>query len=284
MNDGMKVEVIRYGRHMYGALASVDCGEALVPKKCRHTSDNFPTNSPSYQSWRWQSESSSPQLATHHVRSYKKTRQLTPTRPGPLHCQTPASASMSRFFYGSDSSSGSSDEEELYSDEETPATAEQKAAAADDSSDSDSDSDEEDSDSDSSSDEEGGKTGANRFLREASEDSESDEEDKVTVVKSAKDKRYDELEGTIRLIENAEKINDWGVINDSTSTPLHTGIASLSSILADFTQTSTSSTASCLPSCATAMARLPRCTSRPSQIWRRLCWRLLRSKRSPPRR
>ena len=70
------------------------------------------------------------------------------------------------------------------------------------------------SDDDSSSDEEGGKTGASRFLREASDDSESDEEDRVTVVKSAKDKRFDELEAIIRLIENAEKISDWGVISE----------------------------------------------------------------------
>lgn len=121
---------------------------------------------------------------------------------------------MSRFFYGSDSSSeGSSDEEELYSGDEA------EAQKSDESSSSEDDSDDEGSGSDSDSDsddEEGGKTGASRFLREASDDSESDEEDKVTVVKSAKDKRFDELEATIRLIENAQKISDWGVISDST--------------------------------------------------------------------
>ena len=36
--------------------------------------------------------------------------------------------------------------------------------------------------------------------------------DSITVVKSAKDKRYEELEGTIRLIENAEKLYAWDVI------------------------------------------------------------------------
>ncbi|KAI7093493.1 Eukaryotic translation initiation factor 3 subunit, partial [Hortaea werneckii] len=71
----------------------------------------------------------------------------------------------------------------------------------------------EDSDSDSSGDE-GGKTGASRFLREVSDDSDESDEEKVTVVKSAKDKRFDELEGTIRLIENAEKISDWNAINE----------------------------------------------------------------------
>merc|ERR1712072_495213 len=57
-------------------------------------------------------------------------------------------------------------------------------------------------------------TGASRFLREVSDDSDESDEEKVTVVKSAKDKRFDELEGTIRLIENAEKISDWNAIND----------------------------------------------------------------------
>lgn len=116
---------------------------------------------------------------------------------------------MSRFFYGSDSSSeSSSDEEELYSEEEEEQKSEEESSEEE--------SDEEDSDSDSS-DDEGGKTGANRFLRDESSEDESDEEDDRTVVKSAKDKRFDELEGTIRLIENAQKINDWSVINDSTS-------------------------------------------------------------------
>ena len=32
-------------------------------------------------------------------------------------------------------------------------------------------------------------------------------------MKSARDKKFEELEGTIRLIENAEKIGDWTVIS-----------------------------------------------------------------------
>jgi len=114
---------------------------------------------------------------------------------------------MSRFFAASDSSSEESSEEELYSNEEE--SAEEK---------SDKDSDEEDSDEDeSSSDSEGG--GANRFLKNAESDSESEDEDQNKVLKSAKDKRFDELEATIRQIENAQKINDWAVISDRTSTP-----------------------------------------------------------------
>ena len=115
---------------------------------------------------------------------------------------------MSRFFHGSDSSSeSSSDEEELYSDEER----QNKAEAASDEED---ESEEEEEEEESSSDDEGGKTGASRFLREASEEESESDEDKVTVVKSAKDKRFDELEGIIHLIENAEKIGDWTAIND----------------------------------------------------------------------
>ena len=109
----------------------------------------------------------------------------------------------SRFFAASDSSSEESSEEELYSNES-------------DQDESDQDSDEDDSDaSDSSS---GSVMGANQFLRsddESSTDSEGEDEGKV--LKSAKDKRFDELEATIRLIENAQKINDWAVISDRKS-------------------------------------------------------------------
>ncbi|KAF2147704.1 hypothetical protein K461DRAFT_263234 [Myriangium duriaei CBS 260.36] len=114
---------------------------------------------------------------------------------------------MSRFFaYGSDSSSESSDEEQdLYgSDEEEERSEEESEEESD-----------EDDSSEESSDEEGGKTGASRFLRDESDESESEDEDRVTVVKSAKDKRFDELEAIIKQIENAEKINDWGVISES---------------------------------------------------------------------
>lgn len=117
---------------------------------------------------------------------------------------------MSRFFRGSDSSSeSSSDEEELYSDEEQP-----QGAVEADSDESESEEDEDDDDSSSSSSDEGGKTGASRFLREASDDESESDEEKTTVVKSAKDKRFDELENTIQLIRNAEKIGDWNSVNE----------------------------------------------------------------------
>ena len=115
---------------------------------------------------------------------------------------------MSRFFHGgdSDSESSSSEEEELYSGEEEEESEEESSA-------------EEESESESSSDDEGGRTGASRFMKDIAESDESEDEDRVTVVKSAKDKRLEELEGTVRLIENAEKINDWAVISSGTLRP-----------------------------------------------------------------
>ncbi|KAK0804932.1 Translation initiation factor 3 subunit c [Friedmanniomyces endolithicus] len=136
------------------------------------------------------------------------TRTATPNRrrihtPG-LKIPPPCHAS----FTVTSSSESSSDDEELYSGDEAAKVAEAESSEEE-------SSEEGGDDSDSDSDEEGGKTGASRFLREASDDSEDEDEDKVTVVKSAKDKRYDELEGTIRLIENAQKISDWNAMNDN---------------------------------------------------------------------
>ena len=109
---------------------------------------------------------------------------------------------MSRFFYGSsDSESSSSDEEDVLSDRE-----EDEEESSEESS-----SEEEEVSAEEESDDE--ETGANKFLKGALDSDESEEEEKVTIVKSAKDKRLEGLENTIRLIENAEKINDWVVIS-----------------------------------------------------------------------
>ncbi|KAL9618139.1 MAG: hypothetical protein Q9160_007146 [Pyrenula sp. 1 TL-2023] len=110
---------------------------------------------------------------------------------------------MSRFFHGgdSDSETSSSSEEELYSDQENEELSEEEP------------SDDSDEESSSSSDDDVGRTGASRFMRDIASSDESEDEDKVTVVKSAKDKRLEELEGTVKLIENAEKIYDWAVIS-----------------------------------------------------------------------
>ena len=116
---------------------------------------------------------------------------------------------MSRFFHGDSSSeSSSSDEEELYSEEE------EEVKVASDEEDSDEEEDE-DEDESSSEDEDGAKkSGANRFMRDAdSESEESSDEDRAKIVKSAKDKRLEELEATVKAIENGEKINDWGSIS-----------------------------------------------------------------------
>ncbi|KAL8747452.1 MAG: hypothetical protein Q9190_000664 [Brigantiaea leucoxantha] len=116
---------------------------------------------------------------------------------------------MSRFFTAGDSSSesSSSDEEELYSDQE----AEEESEADSEEKSEEEEEDEDGKDSSSSSDE-GGKRGVSKFLRDQESSEESEDEDKVTVVKSAKDKRLEELEGVVKLIENAEKINDWSSI------------------------------------------------------------------------
>jgi hypothetical protein len=122
---------------------------------------------------------------------------------------------MSRFFYrgGSDSESSSSDEEEdVYERSE-----EEEGSDEESSDQSDSGSDE----SDESDDEAIAKGGASAFLKDESESEEEEEEEKVTVVKSAKDKRLEGLENTIKLIENAQKINDWSVISTGESCPLH---------------------------------------------------------------
>ena len=119
---------------------------------------------------------------------------------------------MSRFFAAGDSSSeSSSGEEELYSDEEE----ERPAGQAEESSEEESE-DTEDGGEDESSSEEGGPVGVSRFLRDAaSSDDESDESDTgPKVVKSAKSKRLEEMEGVIKLIDNAIKINDWSSISN----------------------------------------------------------------------
>ncbi|KAI9933482.1 hypothetical protein ASPWEDRAFT_159860 [Aspergillus wentii DTO 134E9] len=112
---------------------------------------------------------------------------------------------MSRFFYGSGSDSdSSSDEEEVYSDRDE---------VEDKSSEEESSEEEDDSEEDSSSDDEDAGKGASRFMKGVSDSEDSEDEEKVTVVKSAKDKRLEELESTIKLIENASKIGDWAVIS-----------------------------------------------------------------------
>ncbi|KAL2796433.1 eukaryotic translation initiation factor 3 subunit EifCc [Aspergillus keveii] len=108
---------------------------------------------------------------------------------------------MSRFFYGDSDSDSASSDEEVLSDEEVEQSEEEES----------SEEEVESSEEESSDDDDSG--GAKRFIKNMSESEESEDEEVVKVVKSAKDKRLGELEGTIKLIENAQKINDWAVIS-----------------------------------------------------------------------
>jgi translation initiation factor 3 subunit C len=109
----------------------------------------------------------------------------------------------SRFFArGGDSDSESSDSEESLYD--VDASEEESAEESE------AESEEDDSDDDSSSDEEGA-TGINRFLKtgQGGADSDESDEEEGVIVKSAKDKRLDELEGLIKKCEDGLKIQDF---------------------------------------------------------------------------
>ena len=92
-----------------------------------------------------------------------------------------------------------------------------KTAADSDSSDE--SSDEESKMSSDDEDEEEVRPRAGRFLRRPSSGSDSDEDVK-RVVKSAKDKRLEEMEATGKLMDNALKINDWVAISNGMRLPL----------------------------------------------------------------
>src|SRR5690554_500826 len=99
---------------------------------------------------------------------------------------------MSRFFHAGESDSDETESD--YSDELT-------ASESEDHSDSDSD--------DSSDDDDQPKKGARgRLFEGAFSDSDSDG-DAVRVVRSAKDKRFDEIEQAVTAMANGQKINDW---------------------------------------------------------------------------
>ncbi|KAF9344648.1 Translation initiation factor 3 subunit c, partial [Mortierella sp. NVP85] len=98
---------------------------------------------------------------------------------------------MSKFF----ARSGDSDSDDTasdYSDELTTSESE----------------DHSDSDSDDSSSDDGRPALRNRLLGAGSDDSDSDE-DVVRVVRSAKDKRFEEIEQAVTAMANGQKINDW---------------------------------------------------------------------------
>jgi len=126
----------------------------------------------------------------------------------------------SRFFAAgsdSDSETSSSSEDELSYDEKE----EEEERFEDEDEDEDRDEDEDhDHDEGSSSGDEGPRRlTRDFFLRDRQASDESDEEDQKRVVKSARDKRWQEIEATSRLIENGGKINDWVVISNGTISP-----------------------------------------------------------------
>ncbi|KAF8312864.1 hypothetical protein DL93DRAFT_1234382 [Clavulina sp. PMI_390] len=151
---------------------------------------------------------------------------------------------MSRFFRrggdsDSDSDDSSSSDEELLSQDESgsdaPAKSKKPAAApaagakpmsrflrteggsdSDSDSDSDDDSDEDEDDDDEPEAKDEPVKKRSRFLKGGSDDSDSDDSDDEStkhVVKSARDKRIEELEGVGSVIEQKVKIGDWAAIN-----------------------------------------------------------------------
>ena len=130
---------------------------------------------------------------------------------------------MSRFFRGggssSDSSSesgGSSDEEELYgrgqeSDEED--REEEDGEEEEDEDDGFGSEGSESSEDSDAFDAARKKHGAAAFLKGADLMSDDSDDEGKRIVKSARDKRIEEVEQIVKAIENAEKINDWGAIS-----------------------------------------------------------------------
>ncbi|PTB38380.1 Translation initiation factor 3 subunit c [Trichoderma asperellum] len=121
---------------------------------------------------------------------------------------------MSRFFRsgGDDSSSeSSSDEEELYSGEEDQELDQEQSEEESD------EFEQSEDESEEADDKEAGdqKQGAFRFLRDnVQSDSEGSDDEVRDKVKSAQVKRLDELETSIKQIENGQKNGDWTLISN----------------------------------------------------------------------
>ena len=107
----------------------------------------------------------------------------------------------------------------MSSDDDVPKTTAKPAMSrflrsnAEDDSSSDSDEDEEDESEMSEEEAKGEEKPRSRFLRTGSDEDDSDEDVK-RVVKSARDKRLDEMEACGKVMDNALKINDWVAISN----------------------------------------------------------------------
>lgn len=130
---------------------------------------------------------------------------------------------MSFFVRGgaSDSESEDSSEESLLSDSGSDAGLQQKGGKAkkgsDDSSDSDSDSDDSDAGARPSAAEAApAAPRVSRFARGGPDDSDSDSDDdeRGRIVRSARSKRLDELDGGAKRVENALRIDDWSTVSN----------------------------------------------------------------------
>jgi hypothetical protein len=150
-----------------------------------------------------------------------QSRTCPQQKPRNTHPGQKELAMVSRFFRqagDSDSDTESSDEESLVSGDEAPkpaAPAKPKSRFLRSGGSTDSESSSEEEESDSSEEEQKQTSTApkvSKYLAAGSDDEDSDEEVK-RVVKSAKDKRLDEMEATGTAMNNALKINDWTAIS-----------------------------------------------------------------------
>ena len=129
----------------------------------------------------------------------------------PRQTTTPIKNIMSRFFQGSDSDedSSSSSDEEIYSEEDEEQSDQDSQMEDDD--------EEDETEEEGSGDEDRGPAARRAFFLRETVSDESDEDEGKRVVKSAKDKRLEEIEATSKAIENGGKINDWTVISNGMS-------------------------------------------------------------------
>ncbi|CAG8602823.1 14158_t:CDS:10 [Rhizophagus irregularis] len=105
---------------------------------------------------------------------------------------------MSRFFRGGSDSETDDDDEIISSNEEEESEDDHISSSED----------------EATSKPAAGAGGRSKFLKDAVSDSDESDLDEKREVKSAKDKKLDALESSVKTIENAKKINDWVAIQN----------------------------------------------------------------------